>query len=81
MPNSNRPANAGTNARTGYGAVFAVREFRPVFAAHVLSMLGGVVAEVALSVLVFRPACAVRTASASTSGSSPSCRTTCAGGR
>ncbi|WP_322974491.1 MFS transporter [Actinacidiphila epipremni] len=37
----------------GYGAVFAVREFRPIFAAHVLSLLGGVLAEVALAVLVY----------------------------
>ncbi|MEW9534182.1 MFS transporter [Microbispora sp. NPDC049125] len=39
---------------TRYRAVFAVREFRAVFAAHVLSVLGGVFAEVALAVLVFR---------------------------
>ncbi len=38
----------------GYRAVFAVREFRAIFAAHVLSVLGGVFAEVALVVLVFR---------------------------
>ncbi|BBB00241.1 putative major facilitator superfamily permease [Actinacidiphila reveromycinica] len=38
----------------GYGAVFAVREFRAMFAAHVLSMLGTVFCEVALAVLVFR---------------------------
>ncbi|WP_237535901.1 MFS transporter [Streptomyces sp. SID3343] len=34
--------------------VFAVREFRPVFAAHVLSMAGTVLAQVALAVLVYR---------------------------
>jgi len=34
--------------------VFSVREFRPIFAAHVLSILGTVLAEVALAVLVFR---------------------------
>jgi MFS family permease len=34
--------------------VFTVREFRPIFAAHVLSILGSVFAEVALAVLVFR---------------------------
>jgi MFS family permease len=34
--------------------VFAVREYRAIFAAHVLSVLGGVFAEVALAVLVFR---------------------------
>jgi MFS family permease len=38
----------------GYRAVFAVREFRAVFAAHLMSMLGTVVCEIALSVLVYR---------------------------
>ncbi|WP_207127793.1 MFS transporter [Actinocatenispora comari] len=38
----------------GYRSVFAVPEFRAVFAAHVLSMLGEVLAEIALSVLVYR---------------------------
>jgi MFS family permease len=42
------------DARSKYGAVFAVREFRPIFAAHVLSVLGSVLAEVSLAVLVFR---------------------------
>ena len=37
----------------GYRAVFRVREFCFVFAAHVLSLLGGVVASVALPVLVY----------------------------
>lgn len=37
----------------GYRAVFAVREFRAVFAAHVLSLLGVVVSEIALTVLVY----------------------------
>ncbi|MFD9545313.1 MFS transporter [Streptomyces sp. NPDC060022] len=37
----------------GYGAVFAVREFRAVFAAHLLSLLGVVVSELALTVLVY----------------------------
>ncbi|MDR8407380.1 MFS transporter [Nonomuraea sp. 3-1Str] len=37
----------------GYRAVFAVREYRAIFAAHLLSVLGGVFAEVALAVLVF----------------------------
>ena len=37
----------------GYGAVFAVREFRAVFAAHAFSLLGVVVAEISLSVLVY----------------------------
>ncbi|MFJ8492034.1 MFS transporter [Streptomyces sp. NPDC094038] len=37
----------------GYGRVLAVPEFRAVFAAHVLSMLGVIVSEIALSVLVY----------------------------
>ncbi|MFJ3302826.1 MFS transporter [Streptomyces sp. NPDC086549] len=38
---------------TGYARVFAVREFRAVFAAHTLSMLGVMVSEIVLSVLVY----------------------------
>ncbi|MEU8772962.1 MFS transporter [Streptomyces sp. NPDC048606] len=38
----------------GYGPLFRVREFRAVFAAHLLSLLGVVVAEIALTVLVYR---------------------------
>ncbi|MES5817101.1 MFS transporter [Streptomyces sp. RG80] len=38
---------------TGYARVFAVREFRAVFVAHLLSLLGVVVSEIALSVLVY----------------------------
>lgn len=37
----------------GYRAVFAVTEFRAVFAAHLLSLLGVVVSELALTVLVY----------------------------
>ncbi|MFJ9567046.1 MFS transporter [Streptomyces fuscichromogenes] len=37
----------------GYRRVFVVPEFRAVFAAHVLSMLGVIVSEIALSVLVY----------------------------
>ncbi|MFD3943530.1 MFS transporter [Streptomyces sp. NPDC058579] len=37
----------------GYRAVFAVREFRVVFGAHLLSLLGVVVSEIALTVLVY----------------------------
>ena len=37
----------------GYRAVFAVREFRVVFAAHLLSLLGVIVSELALTVLVY----------------------------
>ncbi len=39
--------------RATYGSVFSVREFRALYAAHVASMLGDVVAAVALTVLVF----------------------------
>ncbi|MFD9302387.1 MFS transporter [Streptomyces sp. NPDC060048] len=50
-------AGADPGARpgaTGYRSVFRVREFRPVFAAHLLSVLGVVVAEISLTVLVYR---------------------------
>ncbi|MEU8785113.1 MFS transporter [Streptomyces sp. NPDC048637] len=47
-------AYAGAPRPDGYRAVFAVPEFRFVFAAHLLSSLGVVVCEIALSVLVFR---------------------------
>ncbi|MGW2617053.1 MFS transporter [Streptomyces sp. NPDC001500] len=40
-------------APAGYLRVLTVREFRAVFAAHLLSMLGMIVAEVALAVLVY----------------------------
>ncbi|WP_233414774.1 MFS transporter [Streptomyces sp. N35] len=40
-------------APQGYGAVFRVREFRAVFAAHLLSLLGVIVSEIALTVLVY----------------------------
>ncbi|WJV46128.1 MFS transporter [Streptomyces flavofungini] len=39
--------------RDGYGRVFAVAEFRAVFVAHALSLLGVVVSEIALTVLVY----------------------------
>ncbi|WP_030672227.1 MFS transporter [Streptomyces cellulosae] len=38
---------------TGYRRLFAVREFRAVFVAHALSLLGVVVSEIALIVLVY----------------------------
>ncbi|MEW2416765.1 MFS transporter [Streptomyces sp. NPDC046866] len=41
-------------AAAGYRPVFRVREFRFVFAAHLMSVLGIVVAEISLTVLVFR---------------------------
>lgn len=47
-------ADVAPDRATGYRAVFAVPEFRFVFAAHLLSSLGVVVCEIALSVLVFR---------------------------
>lgn len=46
-------ATTASSPRTGYARVFAVREFRAVFAAHLLSLLGVVVSEIALSVLVY----------------------------
>ncbi|WP_220189587.1 MFS transporter, partial [Streptomyces phytophilus] len=45
------PAPADTRAR--YADVFRVREFRFVFAAHVMSITGEVVAAIALTVLVY----------------------------
>lgn len=44
---------AGPAGSGRYADVFAVREFRAVFAAHALSLLGVIVSEVALSVLVY----------------------------
>ncbi|MET9960902.1 MFS transporter [Streptomyces sp. NPDC006326] len=46
--------DAAAGPARGYRSVFRVREFRPVFAAHPLSVLGAVVAEISLTVLVFR---------------------------
>ncbi|MHB9858981.1 MFS transporter [Streptomyces sp. YIM S03343] len=48
-----RPDQPDDQPRQGYARVFAVREFRAVFAAHTLSLLGVVVTEIALSVLVY----------------------------
>lgn len=47
------PAERAPAAPRGYRAVFALREFRAVFAAHLLSLLGVVVSELALTVLVY----------------------------
>ncbi|MEW2318628.1 MFS transporter [Streptomyces bauhiniae] len=47
------PPTAPVAPRTGYRHVLAVPEFRALFAAHVLSLLGMVVSEIALSVLVY----------------------------
>ncbi|MYY02210.1 MFS transporter [Streptomyces sp. SID4913] len=52
-PAGGTPARGTPGAPGGYRAVFAVREFRAVFAAHLLSLLGVVVSELALTVLVY----------------------------
>ncbi|MGW6709484.1 MFS transporter [Streptomyces sp. NPDC054956] len=48
------PPTAPEKRPEGYRSVFRVREFRPVFAAHLLSVLGVVIAEISLTVLVYR---------------------------
>ncbi|MGW2180010.1 MFS transporter [Streptomyces sp. NPDC001732] len=53
VPDTTVPDTSGARASGGYRAVFAVREFRAVFAAHLLSLLGVVVSELALTVLVY----------------------------
>ncbi len=52
--NAPTTSGSGHDKAVGYGAVFAVREFRAMFAAHVLSILGTVFATVALAALVFQ---------------------------
>ncbi|MGW1843854.1 MFS transporter [Streptomyces sp. NPDC001966] len=52
-PGATAPDAADAGTFGGYRAVFAVREFRAVFAAHLLSLLGVVVSELALTVLVY----------------------------
>ncbi|MFF0727851.1 MFS transporter [Streptomyces sp. NPDC004134] len=47
------PAGDAADPRSRYADVFRVREFRFVFAAHVMSILGEVVAAIALTVLVY----------------------------
>src|SRR4051812_50144134 len=52
------PADAGMPrepdvGRASYRALFSIAEFRALFVAHCVSMLGTMVAEVALTVLVF----------------------------
>ncbi|MFD5366386.1 MFS transporter [Streptomyces sp. NPDC127103] len=47
------PAAPAAPAGPGYRAVFRVREFRVVFVAHLFSLLGVVVSELALTVLVY----------------------------
>jgi MFS family permease len=57
-PSSKPPAKplarAAPSRSAGYRSVLAVREFRFVFAADVMSMLGRIVCELALAVLVYR---------------------------
>lgn len=48
------PGTLADAPRATYSGVFAVGEFRALYAAHVVSMLGDVVAAVALTVLVFQ---------------------------
>ncbi|MFI1537485.1 MFS transporter [Streptomyces anandii] len=48
-PTTNEPPTRSP----GYAQAFAVPEFRAVFAAHALSLLGVIVSEIALSVLVY----------------------------
>ncbi|MBD0710706.1 MFS transporter [Streptomyces sp. CBMA291] len=47
------PVSGEGSASPGYRAVFRVREFRFVFVAHLCSLLGVVVSELALTVLVY----------------------------
>ncbi|MFF4079764.1 MFS transporter [Streptomyces sp. NPDC001777] len=48
-----RTRGSGNETGGGYRAVFRVREFRAVFTAHLLSLLGVSVSELALTVLVY----------------------------
>ncbi|MFE6130982.1 MFS transporter [Streptomyces sp. NPDC056437] len=48
------PPAPPTGPPHGYGAVFRVREFRAVFVAHLMSLLGVVVCEISLTVLIYR---------------------------
>ncbi|MGI5348733.1 MFS transporter [Streptomyces sp. CA-250714] len=56
-PTDSQPAGPGPTGgaaqRATYASLFHVREFRAVFAAHVLSLLGTVVAGLALPVLIY----------------------------
>ncbi|MFB7863619.1 MFS transporter [Streptomyces sp. NPDC056069] len=52
-PSPGTPTASGTAPGPGYRAVFSVREFRFVFVAHLFSLLGLVVSELALTVLVY----------------------------
>jgi hypothetical protein len=46
-------ATTSAAGRHGYRQVLAVGEFRAIFAAHVISFSGDVIAQLALAVLVF----------------------------
>jgi hypothetical protein len=48
-----RAASRSAAGRHGYRQVLAVGEFRAIFAAHVISFSGDVIAQLALAVLVF----------------------------
>lgn len=52
-PGGHPHPGAETGASDGYLAVFRVHEFRAVFAAHLMSILGVVVCEISLTVLVY----------------------------
>lgn len=52
-PPESGPPTATSQERDGYRRVFAVAEFRAVFVAHAMSLLGVVVSEIALTVLVY----------------------------
>ena len=47
------PASGRRHGRARYGRVLGFAEFRVIFAANIVSMLGSVVASVALTVLVY----------------------------
>ncbi|MGW0550213.1 MFS transporter [Streptomyces altiplanensis] len=53
VPTESPAPSTPTEPPAGYGAVFRVREFRAVFAAHLMSLLGVVVCEISLAVLVY----------------------------
>jgi len=59
MPTTARPGRAADHqapapGRAGYRDVLGVAEFRAIFIADIVSMLGNVVAAVALTVLVYQ---------------------------
>jgi MFS family permease len=54
VPAESPPEPGPATQPTGYTRVFAVAEFRALFAAHALSLLGVVVSEIALTVLVYK---------------------------